>query len=214
MVLNDNQLYPSNKMLHSCQKVTFGLVALAMAAFASGCASEVASHTAQTLPPGAAAAQDATVDFKLASDDKIHVTVFGADQISGDYVVNPAGNVDIPLAGTIPAVGATLNQLTQLIATRLRDEHMVTNPQVSISLVSTRPFYILGEVDKPGAYPYHQGLNIVSAVATAGGFKYRADQDHVFIRRDGKGDEIELPFASAAPIYPGDIIRVPDRNFF
>jgi protein involved in polysaccharide export with SLBB domain len=201
-------------MLHSCKKIAFGLIALVMATFVSGCASEVAPHTAQALPPGAAAAQDATVDFQLASDDKIHVTVFGADQISGDYTVDPSGNVNIPLAGTISAAGATLDQLTDRIAGRLRDEHMVTNPQISISVISTRPFYILGEVDKPGAYPFHQGLNIVSAVATAGGFKYRADQDHVFIRRGGKGDEVQVPFASAAPIYPGDIIRIPDRNFF
>jgi polysaccharide export outer membrane protein len=191
------------------------MVTFVAAALASGCASYGTSpHTAQTVPSADATAPATLDQYHLAGDDKIHLTVFGADQISGDYIIDTAGNVDIPLAGTIPASGMTTIELSARVAARLREEHMVTNPQVSVALLSTRPFYILGEVDKPGSYPYHQGLNIVSAVATAGGFKYRADQDHVFIRRDGKGDEIQVPFASAAPIYPGDIVRIPDRNFF
>jgi polysaccharide export outer membrane protein len=152
-------------------------------------------------------------EFRLGSGDKVHVTVFGADQISGDYTVDPSGNLSVPLAGTIPAIGVTPPDLGTRIATKLRDQRMVTNPEVSVEVVSTRPFYILGEVEKPGEYPFRSGLNIVSAVATAGGFKYRADQDFVFVRRGGQGTEIRVPFASAAPIFPGDIIRIPGRFF-
>jgi protein involved in polysaccharide export with SLBB domain len=87
------------------------------------------------------------------------------------------------------------------------------DPQVSVDLVAASPFYVLGEVEKSGEYPYHPGLNVISAIATAGGFRYRADQDKVFVRRRGQASEIALPTLSAAPVYPGDIVRVPGRFF-
>ena len=89
----------------------------------------------------------------------------------------------------------------------------VADPQVSVTLVSARPFYILGEVQKPGEYPYQGGLDIVSAIATAGGFTYRAEQTFVFVRRAGARDEIQVPLSSALPVGPGDVVRVPGRSF-
>lgn len=161
-----------------------------------------------------AAASGAPQQFQLGPGDRVHITVFGADQVSGDYQIDFAGNVAVPLAGTIPAAGVTSIELADRVATRLRDQHLIDNPRVSVEVISTRPIYVLGEVEKPGEYSYQAGLNVVSAVAVAGGFKYRADQDFVFVRRGGKGEEVKVPFSSAAPVYPGDIIRIPDRNFF
>jgi polysaccharide export outer membrane protein len=152
-------------------------------------------------------------EFRLGSGDKIRVVVFGADKLGGEYTVELDGSVSLPLIGVVPASGGSLADLQGRIATRLRQEKLVDDPQVSVELLETRPFYILGEVEKPGEYPYRAGLNVISAVATAGGFKYRADQDYIYLRRAGEQQEAKVPMASAAPVYPGDIVRVPGRFF-
>lgn len=176
----------------------------------TGCAAPSVS----TTPASPASTPTTPEEFRLGSGDHIRVTVFGADQISGEYAVDLSGSVAIPLAGIVPAQGLTPPELASNIAARLHEQHMVENAQVSIEVISTRPIYVLGEVGKPGEYPFHAGLNVVSAVATAGGFNYRANQDYVFVRRAGQGDEIKVPFDSAAALYPGDIVRIPSRNFF
>ncbi len=197
-------------MFGAVKKALLTTLATVLLALATGCAMPSNS----TAPASAASAPATPEEFRLGSGDHIHVTVFGADQISGEYAVDLSGNVAIPLAGSIPAQGLTPAELASRIAARLHDLHMMDNAQVSIEVISTRPIYVLGEVGKPGEYPFHAGLNVVSAVATAGGFNYRANQDYVFVRRAGQGDEIKIPFDSAAPLNPGDIVRVPSRNFF
>jgi len=87
------------------------------------------------------------------------------------------------------------------------------DPQVSIQVISTRPFYVLGEVKNPGEYPYRAALTVNSAVAAAGGFTYRADQDYVFIQRYGESKETKIRMSPAIPVYPGDIVRVDNRFF-
>jgi protein involved in polysaccharide export with SLBB domain len=164
---------------------------------------------ASALPPDLVK----TVPFELGSGDKLRVTVFGADQLGGEYEVDLGGALSLPLIGVIPAAGKNLDQVKAEIAQRLRDRKLMNDPQVTVTLVSARPFYILGEVQKPGEYPYQGGLDIVSAIATAGGFSYRADQNYVFVRRAGARDEIQVPLSSALPIGPGDVVRVPGRSF-
>ena len=82
-----------------------------------------------------------------------------------------------------------------------------------MEVTSFRPFYILGEVEKPGEYPYRPGLNIMSAIAVAGGNTYRASRSKVYIQRNGTGSFQEVPFGPAIQVYPGDIIKVPERYF-
>ena len=164
---------------------------------------------ASALPPDLAKVEA----FQLGSGDKLRVTVFGAEQLGGEYEVDLGGALSLPLIGVIPASGRSLDQLKADIAQRLRDRKLMNDPQVSVTLVSARPFYILGEVQKPGEYPYQGGLDIVSAIATAGGFTYRAEQTYVFVRRAGGRDEIQVPLSSALPIGPGDVVRIPGRSF-
>lgn len=185
------------------------LIALSVMLSACSLGHEVFGTAQADRPPN----DTSTGPFRLGSGDKVRVKVFGADQISGDYEVDLSGGLAMPLAGTIAASGKTPAELGNEIATQLREQHLVDKAQVSVEVVSTRPFYILGEVEKPGEYPYRAGLNIVSAVATAGGFRYRADESYVYVRRGGQGEETKIPFDSAAPIFPGDIIRVPAHYF-
>jgi protein involved in polysaccharide export with SLBB domain len=203
-------------MLNSLTKFLFSIFAILSLVVTSACVPDsTAARGPQSYSAGQAAGATAQPagEFRLGSGDRIRINVFGADQISGEYQVDLSGGLAVPLAGTIPAIGLTPKELGDRIAARLREQHMMENAQVSIEVLATRPFYILGEVEKPGEYPFHAGLNIVSAVATAGGFRYRADQNYVLIRRGGQDEEVRVPFASAAPIFPGDIVRVPGRIF-
>ncbi len=152
-------------------------------------------------------------EYRLGLGDKVRVRVFGADQIGGEFQVDLTGSIDPPLMGVVRAEGLTPVELKTKLVQRLKRGGIVDDPQVSVDLVAASPFYVLGEVEKSGEYPYQPGLNVVSAIATAGGFRYRADQHKVMVRRRGQTSEIALPTLSAAPVYPGDIVRVPGRFF-
>ena len=188
---------------------------LVAACVASSDTSTLASRSSNRLTTGGAPADEGAQqgEFRLGSGDKVRVNVFDAEKLSGEYDIDLSGTLVMPLIGAIPAAGSTPPELADKVARRLRDEHLMDNPQVTIQVLSARPFYILGEVDKPGEYPYRAGLNVVSAIATGGGFKYRADEDYVFIQRYGETKEVKVPVSGAVPVYPGDIVRVP-RVFF
>jgi len=87
------------------------------------------------------------------------------------------------------------------------------NPRVSAELLNYRPFYIFGEVKSPGGYPYTSGMTIISAVAVAGGFTYRARKNRIRIIRGSDDDQVELEGKDDTPIQPGDVIEVPERFF-
>jgi polysaccharide export outer membrane protein len=152
-------------------------------------------------------------EYRLGLGDKVRVRVFGADQIGGEFQIDLSGSIDPPLVGVVRAEGLTPVELKNSLAQRLKKAGIIDDPQVSVDLIAASPFYVLGEVEKSGEYPYHPGLNVVSAIATAGGFRYRADQHKVMVRRRGQTAEVALPTLSAAPVYPGDIVRVPGRFF-
>jgi polysaccharide export outer membrane protein len=88
----------------------------------------------------------------------------------------------------------------------------VRDPNVSVEILNYRPFYIVGEVRQPGSYPYVDGMNVINAVAIAGGFSYRADKDEFVIQR--KGDEsIAVTANQATTVLPGDVVVVGERFF-
>lgn len=176
----------------------------------SGCASRGAN-----LPPlesapvqaGSGTSGDPAA-YRLGPGDKLKLTVFGAEDLSGEFTVNDSGNVDLPLIGGIPAAGKTPNQFTQAVETKLRDGYM-RDPKVAISVSTYRPVYIFGEVTKPGEYPYAAGMTLLNAVALGGGYSYRAQQDFAVVSRDGK----EYRASPTSRLLPDDIIRVPERYF-
>lgn len=199
----------SNVLETAAARIVAGLAILLLPACASLSSNPSSSNLANSCM--SAASQQAGTPFRLAAGDRVRVVVYGADQLSGEINVDLSGSIAVPLAGTISATGLTPTELEDRIATKLREQHLIDNPHVSVEVVSTRPFYILGEVEKPGEYPFHAGLNVVSAVATAGGFSYRADKTHVFVQCAGENEEVEVPFAAVAQLHPGDIVRVPER---
>jgi len=149
---------------------------------------------------------------RLKPGEKIRVSVFGEDRLSGEYEIDPSGHISLPLAGTIKAEGLTQIELEQSLAQKFRGEYL-KNPKVTITMASYRPFYIVGEVERPGEYPYKSGLNILTATALAGGTTYRARRDIVLIQRPGETGMREYPMSSTVPVLPGDLVRVPERYF-
>jgi protein involved in polysaccharide export with SLBB domain len=150
--------------------------------------------------------------YHLGSGDKVRVIVYGEDDLGGEFEVDGSGFVRLPLVGQVQAAGLTVHDFEQMVMTRLSDGYL-RDPHVSAEVTTYRPFYIIGEVNKPGEYAYVNGMNVVTAVALAGGYTYRATDDDVHVRRNGSQKEEELPANERTIIYPGDIIRVAERFF-
>lgn len=163
--------------------------------------------SAQT-PPSASSAES----YVLGPNDRIRLKVYGEPDITGEYEISNSGQVSIPLAGHITAAGATTRQLEKSIASALA-KGIVRDPRVNVEIAQYRPYYILGEVKKSGEYPYRHGLTVLDAVASAGGFTYRANENKVFLRRAGAAAEQTYPLDAPVPVYPGDNIRIPERYF-
>jgi polysaccharide biosynthesis/export protein len=153
-----------------------------------------------------------TEEYVLGPNDRVRLKVYGETDITGEYEVDRNGFVSIPLAGHIRAGGLTTRQLERAIASAL-SKGIVRDPRVNVEVASYRNFYILGEVKKGGEYPYRLGLTVMDAVATAGGFTYRANENKAYLRRSGSSTEEVYSLDAAVPIYPGDNIRIPERYF-
>ena len=146
----------------------------------------------------------------LQPGEKLHVLVYDEPTLTGDFMIDPSGYLSLPVVGTMKVAGMTPAQLQEKLVTALQAAHL-KNPGVTVEVAEFRPFYILGEVDKPGAYPYIGGLNVMSAIAIAGGQTYRADQSKVLIQHVGEATMHSYDLDWPIPIMPGDIIQVPRR---
>lgn len=186
--------------------------------FASVClvAGSCAAPAQQGAAIETAAKSNANADdeYRVSSGDKLHVIVFGEDTLTGDYVITSGGNLTFPLVGNLPASDKTVEELQTVLATKLSDGY-VNNPRVSIQVVSFRPFYILGEVNRPGEYPVSTGLTLQQAVASAGGYTYRANNKKVFLKRANEVKErlIDLREEGTVVVRAGDTIRITERHF-
>jgi len=154
----------------------------------------------------------ASTSPNLQPGEKIKVTVFGEDRLSGEYEIDPGGYVSLPLAGTVKAAGLSKQEFELALTKKFQGEYL-RDPKVTVEVSSFRPFYILGEVTKPGEYPYKGGLSVLSAIALAGGSTYRASSSSVMIQHAGEAGFKEYPMSPTIPVLPGDLIRVRERYF-
>jgi polysaccharide export outer membrane protein len=150
--------------------------------------------------------------YTLDSGDKLRVVVFGQQGISNSYMVDAGGNISLPLVGSVPARGFTTQQLSQMIAERLKQGY-VRDPHVSVEIETYRPFFILGEVTNPGQYPYVANMTAETAVAIAGGFAPRAYKSKVELTRNATDQRLHADVPLNTPLRPGDTIVVKERWF-
>lgn len=166
------------------------------------------AHAQQKYSPPASASGT----YVLGPTDRVRVKVYGEPDVAGEYEVDAGGYVSIPLAGSIKAAGLTTRQLERSITSAL-SKGIVRDPRVNVEIALYRPFYILGEVKKSGEYPYRAGMTVLDAIASAGGFTYRANENKVYLRRSGSTVEEIYPLDVPVLVFPGDNIRIPERYF-
>jgi polysaccharide export outer membrane protein len=151
--------------------------------------------------------------YPLGSGDKVHVNVFNELQLTGDFIVDSAGNLSLPLIGATPVKGKTVSEAAREVEAAYLKGDFLRTPRVSIEVTTYRPFFILGEVRSPGQYPYVAGLTALNAIATSQGLTPRAKKKIVYIRRFGETSEEAYALTPDLRVWPGDTIRVAERLF-
>jgi len=154
----------------------------------------------------------ASGDYVLDAGDRIRLSLYGDDSFKGEFAVSDNGTVSLPLIGTQPAGGMTVSAFRAAIEAKLADGYY-RDPRLSAEVVNFRPFYILGEVNKPGQYPYVTGMTLGQAVAIAEGYTIAARKGTIAIRRAKAQAEVKVSANPAMPIGPGDTVRVLERIF-
>ncbi len=173
----------------------------------------IAACSTGGIPPLPAETAARTTDaYRLGLGDKLRINIYDEPDLSGEFQVSGTGVVNMPLIGSVPATGLTASELEQALVEAFSQGY-IKNPRIAVEVFDFRPYYVLGEVNKPGQYPAQEALTIQAAIATAGDFTYRADRSRIFLRPAGESQEYEVPIERPIRILPGDTIRVGERAF-
>lgn len=168
----------------------------------------LAAMPASAQEQQSASAPPTASTYTLGPGDRVKVTVFGHEDLSGEFEVDGTGLIAMPLIKEVQAANLTARQLEASIADHLEPDYL-RNPRVSVEVLTYRPFYIIGEIKDPGSYPYVSGMTAWNAVALAGGFTYRAKTGYVLLRRGNGSEAQRVPLD--ALVQPGDVIEVAER---
>ncbi len=162
--------------------------------------------------PSPAAAEERQDEYRIGAGDTLDITVFGHDDLSSEVLVDGSARISLPLLGQVDAGGKTIAEL-QAQVTEVLDRDFIVEPRVSIEVTNYRPFYILGQVNKPGSYSYVEGMTVRMAVALAGGFTRRAREGSVVVIRAGNPVRDPIDAELDDRLFPGDTIEVERRLF-
>ena len=155
-------------------------------------------------------------NYVLGSGDIISISVYEEIDLSfPEMRIGDTGLINYPFLGELNVAGQTTAQLEQLIHRGLVDGEFLINPAITVSIVQYRPFYINGEVARPGSYPYEPGLTLRKAVSIAGGFTERANQNRLTVYGEGVSQDVEPSVVESldTTLSPGDIVTVGERFF-
>lgn len=175
--------------------------------FVSSAAAEPALQEARFAPAGGDAA------YRLDTGDKVRVIVFGEDDLGGQFQIDDSGFIRLPLIGQLKAAGLSPRDLETQIASALANGYL-NQPRVSVEVTDYRPFYIIGEINKPGQYSYVNDMSALNAIALSGGYTVKASDSWVYVRRNGQKEEVRLAADATTKIHPGDVVRVPPTDFW
>jgi polysaccharide export outer membrane protein len=164
------------------------------------------ARSAQPAQP-AAPGDDLSTSYRLGTGDEISVAVFNEPDLKVSQKIGAEGEISMPLLGDVRAAGLTPAQLASQLEDKFRGGYLL-DPNVTVTVLTYRPFYVVGEVARPGAYPYAPDLTIAGAIATAGGFSKDAARGDVYLRRMGETDETKVKSAEAVSLRPGDTLRI------
>jgi protein involved in polysaccharide export with SLBB domain len=166
----------------------------------------------EPFPVETASEQGNNQAYLLSVGETVKITTYDEETLTGEFNIGPDGMLAFPLLGNIKAVDLSPADLGLAITTALSDG-FVNSPRVSVEVKNYRPIYVLGEVNKPGEYPYIPDMTALAAIAKADGFTYRAQQKRIYIKRSKQAEEVLTTLGSNTPVFPGDVIRVTERYF-
>jgi polysaccharide export outer membrane protein len=155
----------------------------------------------------------APTPYRLGAGDEIRLTVYGLDPLTNSYVVSDTGTISLPLLPPVPVEGRTVAETETAVADAIRAKQLVNAPSVSAQIVKYRPFFILGEVQRPGQYPYVPGMSLLTAVSVAGGYTFRADTKHARVTRRAGSATTQGKADPTTSIQPGDTIQIVESWF-
>ena len=180
----------------------------------AGCVAVSPAGRYRTKGP-ASAATAAPTDlsaYRIGIGDRVRVDVFGEADLSIEAVVDGSGNISYPLLGIVPARFKTASELQYAITTGLAGGYL-RDPDVRVTVVQYRPFYAIGQVKKPGAYPYVIGLTVEKALALAGGITDLASTRQIFLLREDATQSKKIKVGLDAVVLPGDTLVVEESMF-
>lgn len=157
------------------------------------------------LPPLPEASPSA---YLLGPGDEIRIKAFRLDEISGDYAVGDTGVISLPLLDPIDAAKRDVASLEREIETQISEKALLREPSVSVQIQEYRPFFIVGEVQRPGQYAYVPKMRVITAISIAGGNTFRANTDKVVITRTVNGETLTGTALPTSLVLPGDTIRI------
>lgn len=169
-----------------------------------------ASDSDPGAPAPVATAPNAPI-YRVDAGDRLKVSVYNVDKLTGEYLIGGDGKIAVPILGRVPVGGMTLDDIATLLAARLGDGYFI-NPNVTVDIAAYRPVYILGEVQRPGQYPFAEGMTVNRLVAAAGGFTYRANRKTMRVRREPDATAPTL-LREDGSVMPGDTVYVGERYF-
>ena len=164
---------------------------------------------------GAAFAQapDQLSSYKLGAGDLITIRVLGEDDLKREKLrLSDAATISFPVLGEIRVKGMTVGALEDFITKGLKGRYLL-DPKVTVSIEEYRNFFVNGEVEKPGGYPFAPGLTVRKAISIAGGFKERASREKISIIRDDDPSQTPKRVDLNTTVLPGDIVTI-EPSFF
>jgi protein involved in polysaccharide export with SLBB domain len=199
------------------------LLAMALVFSLAACSSSKKVQSVQQPMPGYAqpsqqpyAQQQQTFNptavYRLGSGDELRITIFGEENMTGTYKIDGAGMLAMPLIGNVMAGNLTVAELQMRIGQQLSQGFLV-NPRVAVQVMNYRPFFILGEVNRPNQYPYVEGMKVINAVAMASGYTYRANENRMTIVRGNDPMRTKQAADPNSYVMPGDTIEIQERLF-
>ena len=150
--------------------------------------------------------------YTLGSGDTVKIHVFQEPDLSIEAKISNNGTIDFPLIGYLKISGLSLAETEALLDRKLRGDYLI-DPQISVSVISHRPFFITGAVRGPGSYEYQPGMSVRQAIAIAGDFTDRASRSKIFIIKEGESSENRRKIKLDEPVGPGDTITVKESLF-
>ncbi|MEH6447375.1 MAG: polysaccharide biosynthesis/export family protein [Oleispira sp.] len=154
--------------------------------------------------------------YRLGAGDLISINVYDEPDLSLEVRIGLSGQISYPLLGDVVVSGLTPKLLEEKLTGGLKGPYLVA-PSVNVSILEYRPFYVIGEVKKPGSYPFHPGLTVDRAISISGGFTERASKSSIYVIHDSDDKSAAREEKQSVELYdviqPGDVVTI-EQSFF